>query len=114
MTKIRVPSLYFIGGDTTGGASTLTRETYKNHPHIMCTLAGDTSSEGKVMDGPNLAVQLAAVKPESFFVEEKPNRNVVCNRPFFELEKENKQCGKMYDPLQGESQFILLPDVPGI
>ena len=110
--KIRVPSLYFIGGDTTGDG-TLTRETYKNHPHLLCTLAGDTSSRGKVMDGPNEAVQRAAVKPESFFVDEPPNRNIVCNRPFFELQKENQQCGKLYDPLMAESQYILLPDVPG-
>lgn len=65
------------------------------------------------MDGPNEAVQRAAVKPESFFVDEPPNRNIVCNRPFFELQKENQQCGKLYDPLMAESQYILLPDVPG-
>ena len=63
------------------------------------------------MDGPNEAVQRAAVKPESFFVDEPPNRNIVCNRPFFELQKENQQCGSC-TTLDG-GQYILLPDVPG-
>ena len=63
------------------------------------------------MDGRASARRAAAVKPESFFVDEPPNRNIVCNRPFFELQKENQR--KLYDPLTAESQYILLPDVRG-
>ena len=66
---MRVPALHFVAGDTTGDGA-LSKEVFRNEPHLLCTKSGNIVETGKQFDGPNLAVQVSSIATDSFLREE--------------------------------------------
>ena len=90
--SVRIPTLYFIGGDTTGEGP-LVRTTFKSNYNMLCLRAG--AQETFNSDGPPKAVNRAGVKSCNCTKVECKQKDgeKVCKDALMECQEEQKVGG---------------------